>query len=311
MLTKRFSFAFVFLAATLLSPPRIVCAQETQGKNRGAGALSSIVGLWKVEAERTNRANADSRQSMSPETIEQLNSMTLMLNADGKFEQAIEPSHKITGTWSFDVDEPNEASSKVTRRLTLAPDNLEGHAEMHFDIVFIRPDLIEARPPQGTGTVYFAKQGSRATRNTEAATQGRQADQGGDKAAEMFADVPGCLGARSMDKNGVQISFVWFEDRNAIVSWCKSRKHAGTATRMMQLADPEIRMREPLGSAPDEQGPFLVIMTLKPKEDRSDGFPLEQLSMEIYKPVDGGMFIGGRFAPKGLDVDGLREILPK
>ena len=127
----------------------------------------------------------------------------------------------------------------------------------------------------------------------------------------MFADVAGCLGARSMEVDGVQISFVWFEDREAIVDWCNSPKHTSMANRMLEIADPDLKMREPLEAAPDETGPFLVIMTAKPKKDMDGTFPLEQLSMEVYKPVNGGMFIGNRFAPEKLKVQGLREIKAK
>lgn len=287
---------------------------QTLGQEREVARNQSkpeVAGFWRVEPERTNQANAESRKEMRPEMIEVLNGMTLRLSSDGSFKQTMGASQEIRGEWKFEYSESanDVAGGKFHGQLVLVPDNLDGHADMQFDVVFVTSDLIEANTPQGVGTVFL----QRDQEPSEDPQQegGDEKEQDVDRAARMFADVPGCLGARSLEKDGVQMSFVWFEDREAVISWCESQKHMRTADTILKMADPELEMREPLAAAPDEQGPFLVIMTLKTNADREAGFPLEQLSMEIYKPVDGGMFLGDRFAPKELKVKGLREILVK
>lgn len=285
-------------------------SQSVEENKSDTETQNPMTGMWRIEAERTNRANRETRKNMDSKTIDRINSLTMKLNSDGTFEQAIGTEHKITGTWDFNYVETdqNQNSSKPSGKLTLVPNNLESHADMHFNIVFLENDLIEAYPPRGVSKVYFKKDVQESARSSGDQSKKTSEQKNDDRAAKAFADVPGCLGARSMEKDGVQISFVWFEDRESLIGWCKSRKHMATATQIMKMAGDGLEMREPLSSAPDEEGPFLVIMTLKPKKNPNQGFPLEQLSMEIYKPVDGGMFIGKRFAPEKLEVTGIREI---
>ena len=39
--------------------------------------------------------------------------------------------------------------------------------------------------------------------------------------------------------------------------------------------------------------------------------PISQISIELYKPVTGGIFFGSRFAPEGLKVKGMKDYTPK
>jgi hypothetical protein len=36
--------------------------------------------------------------------------------------------------------------------------------------------------------------------------------------------------------------------------------------------------------------------------------PISQIAIELYKPLPGGLFLGGRFAPDGVKVDGMRSV---
>lgn len=281
-----------------------------QDSNRAETHSSSeMAGSWSVEKKRTNEANADARKRMSPEMIEVLNSMELHLGNDGSFKQTMGPTHEVVGQWTFELSSSTNESDPTRGLLTLVPENLGNHANMEFEIEFTTPDVVEANPRQGQGVVFLKREQADDESSPRDADSDQEQDK--DRAAELFANVPGCLGARSFEQNGVQISFVWFENRDAVVDWCESQKHMSTAETVLKIADPDLEMREPMEASPDEQGPFLVIVTVKPKTERGAGFPLEQLSMEIYKPVDGGMFVGDRFAPQEFKVKGLREIVPK
>jgi hypothetical protein len=36
--------------------------------------------------------------------------------------------------------------------------------------------------------------------------------------------------------------------------------------------------------------------------------PISQISIELYAPITGGIFLGGRFAPESLAVEGMRDL---
>lgn len=37
------------------------------------------------------------------------------------------------------------------------------------------------------------------------------------------------------------------------------------------------------------------------------GLPISQIASELYAPVNGGLYLGGRFAPEALKVEGMRN----
>ena len=123
--------------------------------------------------------------------------------------------------------------------------------------------------------------------------------------------VPGCLGVETArTASGKNVIFAWFEDKKAVLNWYYSDTHQH-AMRMLvgdQKPDP------PLQGVPDDIGPILVIasvtMSDKPKFE-GVSMPLSQISIEVYKPVTGGIFLGSRFAPPGLKVSGMKDYTPK
>lgn len=136
-----------------------------------------------------------------------------------------------------------------------------------------------------------------------------QDSQNRDSMTMALEAIPGCLGVKTIKHNDAKIMFVWFKDRDSVITWCKDNNHQ-MAQGVLKMADPKFEFREPLSAAPNENGPFMVIVSAHPKKDRQFGpgkFPLEYLYMELYKPVPGGLFVNQRFSPEKLKVKGLRE----
>jgi hypothetical protein len=120
--------------------------------------------------------------------------------------------------------------------------------------------------------------------------------------------TPGCLGVETArTESGKNVIFAWFEDKKAALKWYYSGMHQGA----MKGFFPGHKADTPLKNVPDESGPILAIasitMTDKPRFKESS-LPISQIAIELYQPVSGGIFLGGRFAPESLKVPGMRDI---
>jgi hypothetical protein len=51
-------------------------------------------------------------------------------------------------------------------------------------------------------------------------------------------------------------------------------------------------------------------MAEKPKYEGLT-LPISQISIELYTPVTGGIFLGSRFAPEALKIDNMQDFTPK
>ncbi len=123
--------------------------------------------------------------------------------------------------------------------------------------------------------------------------------------------VPGCLGVETAaTSSGKQVIFAWFEDKAAVLRWYYSDMHQG----VIKMAFPNYERRGPLQGVPDDVGPLLAIASItfsdKPQFETST-LPISQIAIELYKPVPGGLSLGGRFAPANLKVPGMRDYTPK
>jgi hypothetical protein len=123
--------------------------------------------------------------------------------------------------------------------------------------------------------------------------------------------IPGCLGVETAQTtSGKKVIFAWFEDKKAVLRWYNSDMHQGAMKMLLgdQKPDP------PLQGVPDDVGPLLVIASLT-MADKSQfqGFsmPISQISIELYKPVTGGIFLGSRFAPASLKIPGMKDYAPR
>jgi Antibiotic biosynthesis monooxygenase len=123
--------------------------------------------------------------------------------------------------------------------------------------------------------------------------------------------VPGCLGVETAQTaSGKKVIFAWFEDKKAVLRWYESDMHQGAMKMLLGDRKPD----PPLQGVPDEIGPVLVIASLT-MSDKSQyqgvSMPISQISIELYKPVTGGIFLGSRFAPESLRIPGMKDYTPR
>jgi quinol monooxygenase YgiN len=128
---------------------------------------------------------------------------------------------------------------------------------------------------------------------------------------ESIKGTKGCLGveaARTM--SGKNVIFAWFEDKEAVKAWYYSEYHQ----QMMKQFFPDAGATPPLRDVPDDVGPIMAIASItmadKPKYEGLT-LPISQISIELYTPVTGGIFLGSRFAPEALKVDNMQDFTPK
>jgi hypothetical protein len=104
------------------------------------------------------------------------------------------------------------------------------------------------------------------------------------------------------------VIFAWFEDKKAALRWYNSEMHQ-QLVKMAGTPDPS---HVPLAGIADDSGPILAIASLTLSNQPPKGFPLpvSQIAIELYQPLPGGVFVGGRFAPTSVKVPGMRDFSP-
>lgn len=123
--------------------------------------------------------------------------------------------------------------------------------------------------------------------------------------------VEGCIGVETArTQGGKNVIFAWFENKDAVKRWYYSDTHRGA----MGMFFPEAEPAEPLKDIPDGAGPILAIasITFSDKDKmKESAMPISQISIELYQPLSGGLYIGSRFAPEGLKVPKMKDYTPK
>jgi hypothetical protein len=118
-------------------------------------------------------------------------------------------------------------------------------------------------------------------------------------------ETPGCIGVETaMTATGKNVIFAWFENREAVMRWYRSDMHRDAMRKYFGNAE----RRAPLENVPDDSGPLMVIASItfsdKARFEPTTNLPISQISIEVYKPVTGGSYLGSRFAPEALQVPG-------
>jgi hypothetical protein len=138
-------------------------------------------------------------------------------------------------------------------------------------------------------------------------TVGAQSAAGGfpDLVAGLKA-TPGCLGVETArTASGKQVIFAWFENKKAALAWYYSDMHRAVAKGFFPNA-PE---RTPMADIPDDGQPIMAIASLTPAPaDGQTTMPFSQIAIELYRPLPGGLAVGGHFAPAAVSVPGLRDV---
>ena len=122
--------------------------------------------------------------------------------------------------------------------------------------------------------------------------------------------TPGCVGVEvARTGSGKQVIFAWFEDKKAALNWYYSDTHQAAMKQFFPQSQ-ETSKRTPMKDVPDDGGPVLAIASLT-LADKAPGdvttLPISQIAIELYRPLPGGISLGGRFAPAAIKVPGLRE----
>jgi hypothetical protein len=121
--------------------------------------------------------------------------------------------------------------------------------------------------------------------------------------------TPGCLGVETArTAGGKLVIFAWFENKKAVMSWYNSEMHR----QVMKLAGPPDPSHVPLAGIAEDSGPILAIasLTMANQPPKDSPLPVSQIAIELYQPLPGGVFVGGRFAPNSVKVPGMRDFTP-
>jgi hypothetical protein len=122
--------------------------------------------------------------------------------------------------------------------------------------------------------------------------------------------TPGCLGVETVrTAGGKNVVFAWFENKEAVLKWYYSDVHQGA----MNAFFPSSERRKPLAMV-EGDGPILTIASVTVAEKPMPGtnVPISQIAIELYRPLPGGIAVGGRFAPASMKVPGMQVIeLPR
>lgn len=121
----------------------------------------------------------------------------------------------------------------------------------------------------------------------------------------LIEQTEGCLGVElAQTMTGKNVIFAWFENKEAALRWYWSKEHV----EAMKFAGFEAGTHEPMADVPSE-GPILVIASIVQTDNPADGDGLgvSQIAIELYQPLPGGAYFGGRFAPDAVKVKGLTD----
>ncbi len=123
--------------------------------------------------------------------------------------------------------------------------------------------------------------------------------------------VEGVLGVETAStSSGQQLIFAWFEDKAAALRWYYSEMHRGVQDAFF----PDRPAHVPLENVPDDVGPIMAIASVTMADSAQfaeTSLPISQIAIELYQPLPGGLFLGGRFTPQGVKVKGMLDLTPK
>jgi len=139
--------------------------------------------------------------------------------------------------------------------------------------------------------------------------QGPQPPPGFPDLVGALKSTPGCVGVEvARTGSGKQVIFAWFEDKKAALNWYYSDTHQAVMKQFFpQSAGSK---RTPMKDVPEDGGPVLAIASITMADKAPDEIttlPISQIAIELYRPLPGGLALGGRFAPAAIKVPGLRE----
>lgn len=127
---------------------------------------------------------------------------------------------------------------------------------------------------------------------------------------EGLKATPGCLGVDAGQMmSGKNTIFAWFENKAAVKRWYYSDVHQSMIQGLSDGTD-----RRPMEHVKDEKTPILVTATItfsdKPHFKEVE-LPVSLIAIELYAPLPGGAYLGGRLAPDTFEVPHMRGYTPE
>ena len=128
---------------------------------------------------------------------------------------------------------------------------------------------------------------------------------------KALRESPGCIGVETArTASGKDVIFAWFEDKKAVEKWYYGQVHRES----MKQFFPEGGGGKPLVGVPDDSGPILTIASITFSDKahfEEHNLPSGQISIELYAPIKGGIFLGETFAPMKMKVPGIKDYTPR
>jgi hypothetical protein len=128
-------------------------------------------------------------------------------------------------------------------------------------------------------------------------------------------ETPGCIGVETARTNsGKEVIFAWFENKKAALRWYYSDMHTKVMKQFFPASEGahDALEHDPMADVPEDV-PILTIASItfadRPQFEGATTLPISQIAIEMYTPVSGGVYLGGRFAPEELEVEGLENAL--
>lgn len=126
--------------------------------------------------------------------------------------------------------------------------------------------------------------------------------------AQGLNETEGCLKVTfAQTSDGHNTIMAWFEDKAAAERWYSSETHA----RFMRMTGSDPNDGEPMAHVPDGV-PIFVMASIKMSKDGTSvlpgPMPIEQISIELYTPLDAGAAVNGRLMPDGIELEHFKNM---
>jgi hypothetical protein len=119
----------------------------------------------------------------------------------------------------------------------------------------------------------------------------------------------GCVGVETArTSSGKLVIFAWFENKKAVLDWYYSEAHQAYMKHFFPGPRPA---RTPLADVPDDGSPVLAVASITYADKAPSSIttlPISQIAIELYRPLPGGLALGGRFSPSALKVPALIDV---
>lgn len=139
-------------------------------------------------------------------------------------------------------------------------------------------------------------------------SEGRGGPDLGATLARGLNDTEGCLKVMfAQTSEGTNTIMAWFEDKAAARRWYYSETHA----RFVKMVGQDPAENEPMANVPEDVPVFVMASIQMSKSGKSlipGPMPIDQISIELYTPLDAGASVNGRLMPDGIELPNFKRL---